>query len=113
MQHGAILEAPLGYNSNKRHGLETGRTLDCRNGNKRHQDGLKLAFVAGIDRGRGLGARGKREGDFHPGQVETGTVTEKTANAVVKYQQQHNMASSSIHKTTGFEIQIKHIHSLS
>ena len=25
------------------------------------------AFVAGIARGRGLGAREKREGDFHPG----------------------------------------------
>ena len=25
------------------------------------------AYVAGIERGRGLGAREKREGDFHPG----------------------------------------------
>ena len=67
MRHGAILEAPLGYNSNERHGLETGRTKNCRNGNKRQKDGLELAFVAGIERGRKLRAREKREGDFHPG----------------------------------------------
>ena len=74
---------------------------------------MELAFVAGVERGRGLGAREKREGDFHLGYVETGTVTERTTNTIVKYQQQHNMASSSIHKTTGFEIQIKQIHNLS
>ena len=69
MQHGAILKALLGYN-NSNMALKQGghRTAEMVT-NDTKMGWNYNAFIAGLERGRGLGAtaREKREGDFRPG----------------------------------------------